>query len=72
MIFDPAGRFLALGTPHGNIRVYDAKKGIQTHEFKGNLSSIKYLSFHPQFQRYQLLSISEEGTLKIYDLITNM
>lgn len=71
MVFDPSGRYMALGTPFGFIRVYDSKKGMQTHEFRGNSASIKQLYFHPEFQKYQLLSISEEGSLRVYDLIAN-
>ena len=71
MTFDPAGRFLAIGTPQGIIKVFDVKKGIQTHEFKGHKGSIKQIFFYPDFQKYQIISISEEGTIKIFDLIVN-
>ena len=71
MVFDSSGRFLALGTPQGIIKVFDVKKGTQTHEFKGHRGSIKQIYFHPEFQKYQIISISEEGAIKIFDLVAN-
>ena len=71
MVFDPSGRFLALGTPQGLVKVFDVKKGIQTHEFKGHRGSIRQLFFNPDFQNYQIISVSEDGMLKIFDLVAN-
>lgn len=71
MVFDPAGRFLAMGTPQGIFKVFDVKKGIQTHELKGHRGAIKQLFFHPDFQKYEILSISEEGMIKKFDMVVN-
>jgi len=71
MAFDPSGRFLAIGTPQGLVKVLDMKKGAQTHEFKGHRGSIKQIYFNPDYQKYQIISISEEGTIKIFDLVAN-
>jgi hypothetical protein len=35
MAYDPSGNFLALGSTLGTIKVFDAKKQSQTHEFIG-------------------------------------
>ena len=52
-------------------KVLDMKKGAQTHEFKGHRGSIKQIYFNPDYQKYQIISISEEGTIKIFDLVAN-
>lgn len=47
MCFENTGRFLATGAVIGGIKVFDVKKGTQTHEFKNHNGSITSLIFHP-------------------------
>lgn len=71
MAIDTSGRLLATGATTGVIQVYDLKKGNQTHMFTNNKGPIIKLEFHPQPQKLYLVSLAEDYTVRIFDLILN-
>lgn len=71
MAIDPSGRLLALGASNGHIQVYDLKKGIKTHHFQNNKGPLVKIDFHPHSEKLLMFSLSEDYTLKFYDLILN-
>ncbi len=48
LAFDPSSKFLAAGTADSNIKVFDVKKGFQTHNFLGHRGVITNLVFFPE------------------------
>lgn len=68
MSFDPSGKFLAIGCVNGTIKIFDCKKGSETHSYRVHRGSVTKILFHPHKARYQLASTGDDFTVKIYDL----
>jgi len=60
MSFDPTGRFLAAGTSDSHVKVFDVRKGFQTHNFRGHRGIIVKVVFLPEVDALKLLSCSED------------
>lgn len=69
MSFDPTSKFLAAGTADSNIKVFDVKKGFQTHNLTGHRGIITNLIFHPEIDSLKLISTAEDLTIKVWDLV---
>lgn len=58
-------------SPMGTIpQVYDVDKGYVTHNFSGHRGIVSGLRFHPDPQRLQLVSWSDDTDLRVWDLIS--
>jgi len=51
MAFDHSGRFLAIGSVSGEIRVFDCKAKIQSHSYKVHRGSVTKVLFHPNMHK---------------------
>lgn len=71
MAHDPSGRLLATGFTTGVIQVFDLKNGNTTHQFSNNKGAIVKLGFHPEPQKLILISLAEDMSLRLYDLVIN-
>ena len=69
MVYDNSGVYLASGSTNGGIKIFDTRKGSQTHEYKKHRGSIIKLLFHPRYEKLQLFSAAEDNTIKLYDLL---
>ncbi len=69
MTFDPSSKFLAVGTADSNIKVYDVKKGFQTHNLTGHRGIITNLIFNPEEDSLKLISSAEDCTIRVWDLV---
>jgi len=68
MAYDPSGTLVATGSADRTIRVWDVAGGFCTHSFKEHSDIIRTLQFHPNPQRLQLISTSDDNTIRIFDL----
>ncbi len=71
MAIDATGRLLALGAANGVIQVFDLKNFTTTHQFTNNKGAISKLEFHPRPQKLYLISLCEDFSLRVYDLVVN-
>lgn len=72
MAFDPSSRFLAVGTSNCHVQIFDVAKGFQTHEFRqGSFGIVTKLAFCPQEGSLQLVSATEDLSVKVYDMMLN-
>jgi len=71
MAIDTTGRLLATGATTGVIQIFDLKKGNTTHMYTNNKGPIVKLEFHPQPQKLYLISLAEDLSLRVYDLVVN-
>ncbi|CDW89939.1 transducin beta-like protein 3 [Stylonychia lemnae] len=69
MNFDPSSKFLAAGTADSHIKVFDVRKGFQTHNLTGHRGIITNLIFHPEIDSLRLISTAEDLTIKVWDLV---
>ena len=70
MVFDPTSKFLACGTSDSHIKVFDIKKGFQTHNFLGHRGIITKLSFFPGADdTLKLISCAEDFVIRVWDLV---
>ncbi|ETV94253.1 hypothetical protein H310_11928 [Aphanomyces invadans] len=69
MDFDPTGTLLATGASDRLVKVYDIEKGFVTHNFKKHTGIVTLVKFHPDAKRLQLVSASDDSTVRIWDLI---
>lgn len=63
--FDMSSRFLAAGTTDSQIKVYDYKKGFQTHNLLGHKGLIVKLYFVPEAETLTLVSTAEDCTIRV-------
>lgn len=75
MKLDPSGKYLACGTADRKIKVFDIIKNKLTHEFMGHRLSVSLVRWLPNKEhkkdRFILFSVSEDGVIKVWDLILN-
>mmetsp|Transcript_7436 Transcript_7436/g.9725 ORF Transcript_7436/g.9725 Transcript_7436/m.9725 type:complete len:153 (-) Transcript_7436:2075-2533(-) len=69
MSFDPSSRFLAAGTADSHVKVFDVRKGFQTHNFRGHRGIIVKVVFIPEVDALKLLSCSEDMQIIVWDLV---
>lgn len=70
MTFDPSSKFLAAGTADSAIKVFDVRKGFQTHNLAGSSRGIiTNLVFHPDIDSLKLISTAEDLTIRVWDLV---
>lgn len=70
LAFDPSSKFLAAGTADSHIKVFDAVKGFQTHNFTGgHRGIITNLTFFPEKDTLLLISSAEDCQVKVWDLV---
>ena len=69
MTFDPSSKFLAAGTADSHVKVFDVRKGFQTHNLLGHRGIITNLVFHPEIDTFKLISTAEDLTIKVWDLV---
>lgn len=67
--FDPTNTLLACGSSDKTIKIYDFEKGFCTHNFRGHKGIVTLVKFHPDPQRLQLFSASDDCTVKMWNLI---
>lgn len=68
MDFDPSGLLLATGGVDRSVKVYDMDKGFCTHNFRGHDSIVTLVKFHPQNDKLQVVSCSQDTTVRVWDL----
>lgn len=75
MKFDPSGRYLACGTADRRVKVFDMVKDKITHDFVGHKLSVSLVRWLPSKSqdknKYIIYSASEEGVIKVWDLVLN-
>jgi U3 small nucleolar RNA-associated protein 13 len=70
MAFDPSGTLLATGGSDRTVKVFDVDKGFCTHNFRGHSGIVTLVQFHPDAARLQLVSSSDDATVRVWDLYT--
>ncbi|TYZ59197.1 hypothetical protein PybrP1_007130 [[Pythium] brassicae (nom. inval.)] len=68
MDFDPTGTLLATGGSDRAVKVFDIDKGYCTHNFRRHAGIVTLVQFHPDPKRLQLVSCSDDSTVRIWDL----
>lgn len=68
MDFDPTGTLLATGGSDRAVKVFDIEKGYCTHNFRRHSGIVTLVKFHPDAKRLQLVSCSDDSTVRIWDL----
>lgn len=68
MDFDPTGTLLATGGSDRAVKVFDVDKGFCTHNFRGHGGIVTLVQFHPDPKRLQLVSSSDDATVRVWDL----
>ena len=71
MDVDATGTLVATGSADNTVKVWDIEKGHMTHNFTGHSGVVTRVAFHPDPSRLQLVSCSEDGTVRLWDLNTN-
>lgn len=64
-----SGTLVATGSADRTVRVWDVAKGYCTHNFREHTDIIHTVYFHPDPNRLQLFSCSDDNTIRIFDLI---
>jgi U3 small nucleolar RNA-associated protein 13 len=70
MDFDPSGTFFATGGSDRSVKVFDIEKGFCTHNFRRHSGIVTLVKFHPDPKRLQLVSCSDDTTVRLWDLYT--
>ncbi|DAZ99185.1 TPA: hypothetical protein N0F65_008218 [Lagenidium giganteum] len=68
MDFDPSGTLLATGGSDRTVKVFDIEKGFCTHNFRRHSGIVTLVKFHPDGKRLQLVSCSDDSTVRVWDL----
>jgi U3 small nucleolar RNA-associated protein 13 len=75
MQLDASATYLAWGTADRKVKVFDIRRNKVTHEFMGHRLSVNLIKWLPNKERKKdrmmVFSASEDGTIKIWDLILN-
>jgi len=75
MKLDASATYLACGTADRKVKVFDIRRNKMTHEFAGHKLSVSLIRWLPnkelQKDKMMLYSVSEEGTIKVWDLVLN-
>ena len=69
--FDPSSRYLAVATSDSQVKVYDAVKGFQTHNFVGHQNIVLIMQFFPAKDSLRLITAGEDLVVKVWDLVIN-
>ncbi|KAH6599746.1 hypothetical protein BASA50_002771 [Batrachochytrium salamandrivorans] len=64
--FSPDGKWIAIGTEEGDVRLVNIKEPTRTIALEGHSNSIKFIAFHPKED--VLVTSSIDGTLRIWKL----
>lgn len=64
-VFSPDGRWLATGSPHGELRLYDAKAGFAPYVLPSHQGAVRTLQFSPSGTL--LASGSADASARLYD-----
>lgn len=68
--FDPTGTLLATGGSDRTVKVFDIEKGFCTHNFRRHSAIVTLVKFHPDPKRLQLVSCSDDSTVRVWDLFS--
>lgn len=71
LCFDPSSRHLAIATSDSQVKVFDALKGFQTHNFVGHQNIVLTMQFFPAADSLRLVTAGEDLCLKVWDLVIN-
>jgi U3 small nucleolar RNA-associated protein 13 len=71
MKIDPSFKFLAVVTSRNNILVYDTENYKLLNSFSGHTGFIYDIQFNPDKEKFLIYSGSEDGTIKVWDIILN-
>jgi U3 small nucleolar RNA-associated protein 13 len=53
------------------VKVWDIENGYCTHNFRGHEGLVTKVIFHPDPHRMQLFSLSNDSTIRVWDLVSN-
>ncbi|XP_024403982.1 protein TORMOZ EMBRYO DEFECTIVE [Physcomitrium patens] len=70
MSVDASGGLLATASADRRVLVWDIEGGFCTHAFKGHTGVVSCVQFHPDIHRLLLFSGSDDGTVRVWDLVT--
>lgn len=70
MAVDASGGLLATASADRRVLVWDTEGGFCTHAFKGHTGVVSCVQFHPDIHRLLLFSGSDDGTVRVWDLVT--
>lgn len=71
MKIDPAGKFLAIASTEHSLFIYDLSNYSLVSTFTGHTNFVYDLAFNPDKEKFILYSASEDGTVKVWDIILN-
>ena len=71
MKIDPSFKFLAIAGSNHSILIYDLKNYNLINSFSGHDNFIYDIAFNPDKEKYILYSGSEDGSVKIWDIVLN-
>lgn len=69
LFYKLVGTLIATGSADRAVRVWDVAKGYCTHNFREHTDIVRTVYFHPDPNRLQLFSCSEDNSVRIHDLI---
>jgi hypothetical protein len=68
MAYDATGLLLATASVDRTVRVWNADKSFATHSLKGHSAMVSRVTWHPNPQRLTVLSCSDDGEIRVWDL----
>ena len=70
MDMDPTGTYCVTGSADRSVMVWHVEQSYATHVFRGHSAVVTTVQFHPSAERLQLVSGSDNGQVKMWDLIS--
>lgn len=68
MAFSPDGAWLATGSADRSVSIWDFEHGFYTHKFKGHQGVLMSMAFHPDAERFELITGAEDGQVRVWNM----